>query len=268
MTRAAFTLLYNGAHHLRHNDYWRFMADTFDPWIIVEGAAHNGGSTNLCNNIQDDPHSTDGTREMIGNIVRQHKNVKYVRKTGYWKSKDAMVNAAIDCLRRDRIKDCHLWQVDVDEQWTLPIIEYAERVMDNGGYNTVSFCCRHYVGQNICAWGEWGGNNEWRRLWHWQGARALTHEPPVFDMEEKKRFITVACFDHFAYYFAKDVLFKGQYYKKHETVFNNWLAINNLPETAFPIPLSRLFAGSAMEGVKGEINLVSRVPKIEDLKKE
>jgi hypothetical protein len=35
-----------------------------------------------------------------------------------WKSKDEQVNAAIEEIKKT-VKECFLWQVDIDEQWTL-----------------------------------------------------------------------------------------------------------------------------------------------------
>ena len=69
MKRIAFTIILNGLHHLKHNDYYLFLINNFDYWIIVDGASNNNGSTTWCNNMLDKYHnngaSNDGTIEFI-----------------------------------------------------------------------------------------------------------------------------------------------------------------------------------------------------------
>ena len=45
MKRVAFTIILNGHRHLVHNNYYETMSDNFDLWVIVEGVANPGGST-------------------------------------------------------------------------------------------------------------------------------------------------------------------------------------------------------------------------------
>ena len=69
MKRVAFTIILNGHRHLVHNNYYETMSDNFDLWVIVEGVANPGGSTEWCNKLIDSFHnnfiSNDGTSEFL-----------------------------------------------------------------------------------------------------------------------------------------------------------------------------------------------------------
>ena len=69
MKRVAFTIILNGLHHLKHNDYYKFMIDNFDLWVIAEGAVESRGSTSWCKKMPDNLHnngrSVDGTLEFL-----------------------------------------------------------------------------------------------------------------------------------------------------------------------------------------------------------
>ncbi len=94
--RYAFTIIFNGKHHLLNQRFIDLMVGSFDKWIIVEGFSSNGGSTGWCNNINIQRNSTDGTLELLAELVEKHSNIiVHSRKNG-WKSKDEQVNKAIE----------------------------------------------------------------------------------------------------------------------------------------------------------------------------
>jgi hypothetical protein len=238
--RVAFTIIYNGYNHLLHNDYALRMVDMFDNWIIVEGAADNGGSTSWCHKNPGLCHSTDQTVSFLSGLANVHDNVHLIEINRKWKSKDEMVNAAINKLREITDK-CTLWQVDIDEQWTLDKIEKNEAYLNyyEAGAGLVYFD-RHFLGTDLIAKGFWVSKPVCR-LWKWSGQLFASHEPSILDGQG----LTVVCpegIDHYSYYFDEDVRFKSQFYKGHESVYANWKRINeNKDKIKFPIHISELF---------------------------
>lgn len=252
--RFGFTIIYNGMHHLEHNNWGCKLPTMLDYWVIVEGAANPGGSTNWCKEISNGDSSTDGTWSTTGELAGCRENVVCIGMAGRkWHSKDEMVNAAIKEIKdkyqskMDQI-NC-LWQFDIDEQW-LPIqLNLAEILLIYSGADCGCFHANHYVGKNLIAKGTWGEGydpddplrNAYRRLWRWKGQFFKTHEPPVLEGGNGKEILLPQRFDHYAYYFEKDVLFKSKYYKGYEDLHEKWLSLQN--ETKFPQPINRLLGG-------------------------
>ena len=237
--RIAFTIIYNGKQHLLHNDFAINMAKNFDYWILVEGAANNGGSTAWCNRHKGNIHSDDGTVDMIEKLKEINKNIVHVSNSRKWNSKDEQVNAAITEIKKLTDK-CFLWQVDADEYWTKNDIITNEEYLNyfDADAGLVEF--DHYVGYGLLAVGDWGSGVH-KRIWKWSGQRFLSHEPPLLE-NEKRSIVCPEKYKHYAYYFEEDVRFKAEYYNGHESVYSGWKYLrDNIDVISFPVHISVLF---------------------------
>ncbi len=253
MKRVAFTIILNGLHHLKHNDYAEYLAKHLDLWIIVEGASKNQGSTAWCKEINErwhnGGHSVDGTVDYLRTFP--YHNVKIVYKEnisdnrfGWWNNKDEMVNAAIFVFRGcEQFNPCYLWEIDCDEQWTVEQMAEAEHMLDGQQAKTGTFLCNYYVGPDLLAKGEWGEGLKlpYRRLWKWEGEYFKSHEPPELEGGNGKTILLPQRFNHYAYYFERDVRFKDAWYGGHEGIYERWKKLQK--ETVFPQPISRLIMG-------------------------
>jgi hypothetical protein len=244
--RLGFTIVFNGLHHIEHGNFLPTMASAFDYWVIVEGAAAPNGSTNWCRPIPDEfkgPNgvSVDGTHEFLEDSG--YPNIIPVfPPLGGWRSKDTMVNAALNELRefKNPAKDVFLWEVDVDEQWYLKDMETAEQTLFNANGDCGCFHANYFVGPGLVAEGTWGegkNGNEYRRLWKWDGRPFKSHEPPKLENGNGKEVILPQRFNHFAYFFEEDVKFKEIYYN-YTDLYRNWAILQK--QTAFPQPLCAL----------------------------
>jgi len=245
--RVAFTILLNGKRHLLHNDYWNFLPNIFDLWVIAEGVAKNTGSTSWCKDLPNTAHdnflSNDGTTELLNDLVKKYTNVKVLRsETGYWANKDEQVNACMTEIKK-YTNTCKLWQIDIDEQWTQEQIILSEKQLDQFKGKTGCFYCNYYAGKNQMVYGEWGeGKIEpYRRLWNWEGEDFATHEPPKLTGNNNPRLLLTSRFNHYSYYFEEDVLFKEQYYSSYEGLHKRWL---NVQKNTGTLPVRELLGNN------------------------
>ena len=244
----AFTIIFNGLHHLLHNDYAEYLAPFLDKWVFVEGLSLPGGSTRWCKQVPEEYHkngrSVDGTIEFLQAFAQKHPNVAFFSKEGPWSSKDEMVNVAMEKL--DMFPPAsHMFEIDVDEVWTKENMLSAISDLDNCHAHCGQFHCECYVGPGLRAYGEWGEGISlfYIRLWKYKpGMRFATHEAPVMRGGNGITVLLPQKFKHYSYYFEKDVKFKDIYYSGHEGIHANWLSLQK--ETVFPQPLSRLISGS------------------------
>ena len=245
--RVAFTIIFNGLHHLRHNDYFAKIRGSLDYWVFVEGPTKPGGSTAWCKPIPSvylkGVHSTDGTLEFLREESWKGPKILLIEKERFWDSKDEMVNAALDALRKREIKSAYLWEIDADEQWDSKDLLLAEATLDYNRCDTGKFLCDYYVGPGLIAKGDWGEGKKlpYYRLWRWAGERFISHEPPVLSGKRYEVLLPVR-FKHYAYLFEEDVRFKECFYSGHENILSKWLALQK--ETKFPQPVSRLISGA------------------------
>ena len=241
--RVAFTIIFNGVHHLKHNDYYKTMLDNFDYWIVVEGASKSVGSTSWCKTISEKYHkngsSIDGTIEFLEDLSTKNSKLKFVKSNGLWNGKDEQVNVAINEVRKIT-NNCFLWEVDIDEQWSLIEIKKAEKELVEKNGKTGLFKCVYYVGDDLVVRGEWG-EGPYIRLWRWNDESFKTHEPPILIGGNGKEVLLESKFTHYSYYFQKDVEFKNDWYSGHENILPNWLNLKK--ETKFPIHVSSLVTG-------------------------
>lgn len=251
--RYALTILFEGLHHLKHNDYANTIAKTFDKWIIVEGFSGNKGSTNWCNNLNIQKNSSDGSLEYVAELMQEFPNIHLISSKGGWSSKDEQVNKGIEMLQGS--VDGWLWQIDIDEQWTKEDIEIAEGMMSKDIEVAGAFQFNHLLGkdnkgQQLVAKGEWGDGYS-TRLWWWQGQRFITHEPPV--MEGQKSTLELPTkYNHYSYYFEKDVIFKSKYYKGYASLYRNWKRMQQKSFT-YPISTRQLISSNCINHSKSYI---------------
>jgi hypothetical protein len=176
--RYAFTIIYNGKHHLLHKEFAERMVSMFDKWVIVEGFSRNGGSTAWCTSIRPPSQSTDGTIELCQSL-QSNKVIFATSQTG-WSSKDEQVNKAMELLQGS--EPGWLWQVDADEHWTTEDLEGAESMLQKdiklaGGFQFYHYLCKDVDGRQLVGKGAWGDNIH-TRLWWWRGQKFISHEPP------------------------------------------------------------------------------------------
>ena len=229
--RVAFTIILNGLRHLKQDNYTQFMTTQFDHWVIVEGVSRPTGSTSWCKELSTDFHknylSNDGTTEFLDTI--KSDRVTIVRcKDKPWENKDEQVNAAIDIIK-SITNECMLWQVDIDEKWTSNQLQEAEEMLRKNNGKTGCFLCNYYVGEKQIALGDWGeGKHEpYRRLWDWKGEKFVSHEPPKLKGKNGPGLLLPQRFNHFAYYYKEDVMFKEAYYGSYEGLYNRWLKVQD-----------------------------------------
>ena len=239
--RIAFTIILNGLNHLKHNNYYEFLVKNFDYWVVVEGASQNNGSTKWCKSMPDKWHkngkSIDGTVDFMIDLKNKYSNIIFVESNGMWNSKDDMVNKAIEEIKKITNK-CFLWQVDIDEQWTLEQIIKSEKELINNDAKSARFYVNHFVGENLITDGDYGGGPDFIRLWDWKGESFILHEPPILSGNGKNIIINEKI-NHYSYYFEEDVKFKDEWYTNHDGVYDGWKKLKT--ETIFPQIITYLF---------------------------
>ena len=237
MQRIAFTIIYNGDHHLKHNNYSSFIPQNFDHWVIIEGASLPTGSTSWCKNIFTESGSEDNTINSIQELTQEYKNITYVPRNNneFWPNKDEQVNAGIkilqDYLTKNNLEECFLWQIDIDEQWSAEQLKQAESELIEHKGKTGCFLCNYFVGPGLVAVGKWGEGRSgpYRRLWHWKGELFKTHEPPVLEGKNGPGLLLKPKFNHYAYFFEKDVIFKEKFYG-YVNLVNNWKRLQTIED--------------------------------------
>lgn len=266
--RIAFTIVLNGLHHLKHNNYAEFLCKNFDYWVVVEGASKNNGSTSWCKEMPSKYHnngkSIDGTIEYMRKLKVEHDNIIFIESDGMWNSKDDMVNRAIDEIKKIT-NSCFLWQIDVDEQWRLEQILKSEEELLESKCKTGKFNVFQFVGDNLISDGpDWAGE-PFIRLWNWNGENFLTHEPPRINSKDNTITLLSERMKHYAFYFEVDVKFKNDWYKEHEGLLENWKKLKK--EKKFPQHITYLFPNfKGSKNIANSDNLDCRIIKFDDIK--
>lgn len=246
MKRVAFTLAFNCEHHLKRL-LKKSLIDLFDTWVFVEGASGNTGSTSCCNVMPDkyhnNGHSIDNTLGFLTKMQKIYNNIHILSHQGMWNNKDDMVNSALMYLKQENV---FLWEIDSDEIWSVDDIVQAEK--DLGNADTGMFYSNFYVGKDLIAKGDWGEGVKlpYRRLWKWDGRMLLTHEPPVMVGGNGKEKLLPQRFDHYAYYYDKDVKFKNDWYVGHGGIYKRWKELQKRND--FPVNANELISGGWANG--------------------
>ena len=269
--RVGFTIILNGLHHLKHNDYVEQISKMFDYFVFVEGVAGNNDSTActsypVLDKYHKDFHSIDGTFEFLDKFCKTHPNVFFANNIysykGPWRSKDEMCRIATRILKNNikNISNTFLWEIDADEQWTSDKLDMAEKELVLSGADCGKFFCDYFVGEDLVAVGHWGEGLgcEYVRLWKWKGQEFESHEPPVLKGGNGMEIFLEPRFTHYAYYYEKDVEFKQSFYRNHDNILENWKKLKALQE--FPQPLTKFFGETSWGFTPTKIYKINTVP--------
>lgn len=273
-----FTIVLNGEPFIRyHIEAFKQLPFKWH-WHIIEGVAElkhdtawslgNGGR--ITDEIHCNGRSNDGTREYLDELAQLYpENVTVYRKPEeiFWDGKREMVNAPLANIR----EECLLWQVDVDELWTVEQLCTARSMFINNPEKTAAFYwCWYFVGENlvISTRNCYAQNpaQEWLRTWRFKpGCVWVRHEPPIlaehlpdgelrnvaefnaFRHEETENLGLV--FQHFAYVIPEQLKFKEQYYG-YTNALLQWTALQQ--QTKFPV-LLREYLGWVQDGTTVDI---------------
>jgi glycosyltransferase involved in cell wall biosynthesis len=262
-----FTIVLNGEPFIRyHIDIFKQLPFQWH-WHIVEGVADlkhdTAWSLQLGGRIADEIHrngrSTDGTTEYLDELAQLYpENVTIYRKPAgvFWDGKREMVSAPLANIQ----EECLLWQVDVDELWTVEQICKALLMFVNNPEKTAAFYwCWYFVGEKLVITTRncYAQNpaQDWLRTWRFKpGMRWASHEPPrlaeplpdgqfqdvaavnPFRHEETEKQGLV--FQHFAYVTPEQLKFKEQYYG-YANALSWWTSLQE--QTKFPVLLREYF---------------------------
>ncbi|AFZ05325.1 methyltransferase FkbM family [Oscillatoria nigro-viridis PCC 7112] len=263
-----FTIVLNGEPFIRyHIEVFQQLPFQWH-WHIVEGVADlkydTAWSLKLGGQIPDEIHcsgrSNDGTSEYLDELARLYpENITVYRKSKdvFWEGKREMVNAPLENIN----EECLLWQVDVDELWTVEQICQAWQMFVNNPEKTAAFYwCWYFVGEKLVistrnCYAE-NPAQEWLRTWRFKpGCVWAAHEPPrlveplsdaewrdlaavnPFLHEDTERQGLV--FQHFAYVTPEQLRFKEQYYG-YKNAFSEWTALQQ--QDKFPVMLRQYFS--------------------------
>lgn len=199
-------------------------------WLIAEGIADNVKDTAWCAKIT--PRlSMDGTTEFL-NQIRQHPRVRVFQQQ-LWPGKTAMFNTMLDTLKEPGM----LMQIDADEIWDAGSIMNHLVGWPSARATGWRFSCRYFVGPNIVTVGKncYGANpGEWLRAWTFEpGMKFKRHEPPELDgITSVVDADSDSTFDHYAYVYPEQLLFKERYYK-YPNALEQWLRLQH--NTVWPV---------------------------------
>ena len=146
------------------------------------------GSVKLGGKVTDDIHnnglSNDGTTEYIDEIKQLYPgNITVYRKSdgNFWHGKREMVNEPLYNITQE----CLLWQIDVDEFWTVGQINTARQMFIDHPEKTAAFYwCLYFLGQDIIVSTRYcytqNPEQEWLRTWRYKyGYVWVTHAPRI-----------------------------------------------------------------------------------------
>lgn len=262
-----FTIVLNGEPFIRyHIEVFKQLPCKWH-WHIVEGVAKlqhdTAWSLELGGKILDSIHerglSNDGTTEYLDNISKQYpENITIYRKPKdiFWDGKREMVNAPLENIQ----EECLLWQVDVDELWTLEQICTAREMFIKHPEKTAAlYWCWYFVGEKIVVSSRncysQNPQQEWLRTWRYKpGYVWAAHEPPklvekvknnqqkdiaqinpfLHEETEKQGLI----FHHYAYTTPQQLQFKEIYYG-YKNAESQWIALQE--QKQFPLFLRDYF---------------------------
>lgn len=255
-----FTIVLNGQPFIRyHIEIFKQLPFKWH-WHIVEGVADLNHDTSwsvklggcISDEIHQNGHSCDGTTEYLDELAELYPdNITIYRQPEgvFWDGKREMVNAPLANIQ----EECLLWQIDVDELWTLDQICTGREIFISNPEKTAAFYwCWYFVGEQliISTRNCYAQNpqQEWLRTWRYKpGAFWVAHEPPVlvetlpdgqyknvatanpFLHDETEQHGLV--FQHFAYVTPEQLRFKEQYYGYSNAVaqWNSLQKTNNFP---------------------------------------
>lgn len=236
-------------------------------WHIIEGVAdlkHDTAWTlqfggQITEEIHCDGLSNDGTTEYLEELIKQYPNniTIYRQPNGrFWDGKKEMVNAPLTNIN----EECLLWQIDVDELWTLEQLYTARHLFIENPHKTAAFYwCWYFVGKDLVVSSRncysQNPQQEWLRTWRYKpGYFWIAHSPPVLAKPTSEgKWENVATinpfshqeteeqgllFQHFAYVTPQQLQFKEKYYG-YKNAYLQWQALQK--QTKFPLRLRQYF---------------------------
>ncbi len=281
-----FTIVLNGQPFIKyHINIFKQLSYKWH-WHIVEGVASLTQDTSWCldsggqiiDRIHDYGLSNDGTTEYLDELAQlypEHITI-YRQPTGvFWNRKLEMVNAPLKNIH----EECLLWQVDVDELWTLEQLNIAQQLFVNNPKKTAAFYwCWYFVGEKliISTRNCYAQNpqQEWLRTWKLKpGAFWISHEPPVLvaplengeyqNLADVNPFVHTETeqaglvFQHFAYVTTEQLQFKEQYYGYKKAV-SQWGELQK--QTNFPLLLRAYFGWVSDDAQVDRVDIFSVKP--------
>ena len=263
-----FTIVLNGQPFIRyHIEVFKQLPFRWH-WHIVEGVAEQKHDSawmlKFGGQITDELHangrSKDGTTEYLDELAQLYpENVTIYRKpTGvFWDGKVEMVNAPLERINQE----CLLWQVDVDELWTVEQICTVRQMFTDYPEKTAAYYwCWFFVGENLAVSTRncysQHPQQEWLRTWRYKpGLRWKRHSPPslvepladgeVRDIATVNPFLHEETekqglvFQHFAYATPEQLRFKERYYGYKNAVIE-WMSLQAV--RSFPVRLGNYFS--------------------------
>lgn len=257
--RVALTIALNAQKHIEN--WGQKNLETFDHWIVVEGAVDPINCTSWCKDIDDKwlglggISSGDKTLDVLRWIGYDYDNLLYIMPPGTkWKGKQEMIDTGIRAILEEHLRPDFIWQVDSDEYWEREDIESAEnRLRESNAMSstfltdTVLHLGKDYWTQVFGSWGE-GKDSNFRRLHIWKpNFRFVSHEPPRSNIEGTD--ITWISNPerplHLSYFYEEDVKFKSEFYdESHSMVYEGWQRIRDMAKGNMPqLDISALFCG-------------------------
>jgi glycosyltransferase involved in cell wall biosynthesis/ADP-heptose:LPS heptosyltransferase/Flp pilus assembly protein TadD len=249
-----FTIVLNGEPYIRyHLEILKQLPFRWH-WHLIEGVADlkhdtawsvpHGGC--LPPAAHDNGLSSDGTTAYLDLIASAYPGkVSLYRKPAgiFWDGKLEMVNAPLE-----RISErCLLWQLDVDELWTVEQLCAGRALFLKQPEKTAAYYyCHFFVGPDlvITSRDTYGNHTgyEWLRTWRFTpGLRWTAHEPPrlcstdgvdlamVDPLRHAETEAAGLVFQHFAYALESQVAFKEKYYGYRDGV-THWRRLQELSE--------------------------------------
>jgi len=262
-----FTIVLNGEPYIRyHIDILKSLSFKWH-WHIVEGVAelvHDtawsvplGGSVTEA--LHHDGLSKDGTSAYLDQLKKEfpHNITIYRKQDGaFWNGKREMVSAPLTNIN----EECLLWQLDVDELWTVKQLNEARALFKKHPERMAAYYwCWFFVGPDkiISSRNCYAENphQEWLRTWRYlPGMVWEAHEPPQlvvvaedgnrFDVGRIRPFLhdeterAGLVFQHFAYALESQVWFKETYYG-YKGAVAGWLRLQQ--QQQFPLYLRNFF---------------------------
>ncbi len=248
-----FTIVLNGMPFIEyHIEVFKQLPFKWH-WHIVEGVAElkhdTGWSISLGGKVTDNIHnkglSKDGTTEYIDTISQRYpENITVYRKPEgqFWDGKKEMVQAPLVNIQ----EECLLWQVDVDELWTVEQISSARQLFVEHPEKTAAYYwCSYFVGEKLVISSRncytQNPQQEWLRTWRFKpGYTWEAHEPPILverlsnnqikDIAKVNPFLHEETekhnllFQHYAYVLSEQLKFKETYYG-YKDAESQWLKL-------------------------------------------
>ena len=258
-------------------------------WHIVEGVAElkhdtawsldTGGE--IISQIHNKGRSVDGTTEYLDKLQQQYpENIMIYRKPKgtFWDGKREMVNAPLENIGQE----CLLWQIDVDELWTVEQVIKTKKLFNEHPEKTAAyFWCWYFIGEKLVISSRHcytqNSNQEWLRVWRFQpGDIWQAHEPPrlvrprpdgeMKDIARINPFLhhetekNGLVFQHFAYVTPRQLYFKESYYG-YKNAFQEWKRLQE--QTEFPVLLKNYLSWVTDETIAEPANICGVAPLME-----